>query len=944
MDRSGAGEPDELGTRVLRQAEAHDPVEERRALESVRSGLFGAPFQPVAISRYVLLGPLGAGGVGLVYRAFDPDLDRQVAVKVLRPGSTDSVGDSEARARLLREAQAIAKLSHPNIVAVYDVGTFDERDLGLSDAPEGVDAQSVFMVLELVHGVELSEWLQTEQRDWRQVVSAFVAAGRGLAAAHSRGVVHRDFKPSNVLVGSDGRVRVLDFGLARAEPAQRRIGTPERLAPSISSAIEIDPSTELTEEGTVMGTPAYMAPEQHGGEPVDHAADQYAFCVALYEALCGDKPFTAAALADMYRVKKNGPPPIPSEARVPQFVEAVVMRGLQPDPRSRFPTMDELLDALERDPWRSRKGVLALGAAIAIAAGGIGGGILYREHRVLTACRDTPSAVTDGWSDDRARSVERAFLATDVPYAAATWSRVGAALDLHASAIREQWGEACRATRVHEELSEASFALQTECLSQRATQLGALVAVFEDADVEVVKSAVEAVGELEHVEDCANVERPSYAAATTQSAQTLRETLASVRALVHAGNAGSAVDAASQAVTAAEGTDHPRLLVDALLLYGQALERKGRYEEARSILERTYFEALTRAEDRVAARAATLLVLVEGQRLSHVAVGLRWSEHATALVERLPDADPLLEAGVRHKRGILLRHDGRTREGIDELMQSLSLYEKNLGPEHPRLGHTMSSLGNAFEQVGDYERADEHLRHALEIAETSVSPLHPTYAIRLTNLGVLREREGRNEEALDLFRQALPVFERALGTDHPRTAIAALNVGVALRRLERYEEALAYHEQAVGGFPSDSRNMAWAQNNLGILLTHLDRAGDARRAFERSAAIFERLYGADYYDRAMPLANLGDLAREQGDLTESRSYLEDALAIRIGAKADPLRVASVRFSLAKTLMALPRQRRRALALAHQAKQTYEDVGDIRSEELAEVRQWLQEHR
>ena len=314
------------------------------------------------VGRYLVLSTLGAGGMGVVFAAYDPQLDRKVALKLLRSGLTYNTKD--ARTRLRREAQAIAQLSHPNVVGVYDVGTIDDGDL--------------YIAMEFVEGDTLTSWLKKYPRTWREIVDMFVQAARGVIAAHSVGLLHRDFKPDNVLVGGDGRVRVTDFGLARSviTPEEAARASESRRPPSHpgTSALNV----ELTATGTVLGTPRYMAPEQLIGPDIDARADQFSFCVALYEALYGAHPLPGATAASMVdRHDKANPPP--EGAKVPAVVARAVMTGLERDRTRRFPSMSALVSALVPQPKRSpaRYAAVALGAVL--VAGGSFAALVTRE-------------------------------------------------------------------------------------------------------------------------------------------------------------------------------------------------------------------------------------------------------------------------------------------------------------------------------------------------------------------------------------------------------------------------------------------------------------------------------------------------------------------------------------------------------------------------------------
>ncbi|TMQ07758.1 MAG: serine/threonine protein kinase, partial [Deltaproteobacteria bacterium] len=302
------------------------------------SGAAPVADRPAALGRLRLERVLGSGGMGVVHAAFDPDLERRVAVKLLHASSAD------ARARLLREARAMAKLSHPNVITVFDVGTADGTD---------------FVTMELVDGITLKDWLGTAKPPWRDIVAAFVAAGRGLAAAHDAGLVHRDFKPTNVLRSHAGKIVVTDFGLSRAAE-----GDVDPL--TVTGAVS-GPATR-TMTGAVLGTPAYMAPEQWTGASVGPASDQFAFCVALWEALAGGRPYRGDTLDEIKTGVLAGPEKLPRDA-IPRPVRAILLRGLATDPKRRWPSMHALLSALERRLARRRR-VISVAAALAVGTAG----------------------------------------------------------------------------------------------------------------------------------------------------------------------------------------------------------------------------------------------------------------------------------------------------------------------------------------------------------------------------------------------------------------------------------------------------------------------------------------------------------------------------------------------------------------------------------------------
>jgi serine/threonine protein kinase/Tfp pilus assembly protein PilF len=290
-----------------------------------------------ALGRFRLLAELGRGGMGIVFVAYDPELGRKVAIKLVRPETSVTVSASEGRERLLREARAMAQISHPNVIAVHEVGTF---------------AEQVFIAMEYVEGTTLGKWLSEKNRPWREVLAMFVQAGRGLAAAHSGGILHRDFKPENVLVGKDGRARVVDFGLARlAEPSKSgERNTASGQSPSgTTSHQRAMLAVTVTQRGKLVGTPAYMAPEQLTGEVVDAKTDQYSFCVALFQGLYGALPFNVENLGALLdQIRRHMVNKVFKSKNVPASLQQALLRGLSPEPADRFPSMEVLLDKLER--------------------------------------------------------------------------------------------------------------------------------------------------------------------------------------------------------------------------------------------------------------------------------------------------------------------------------------------------------------------------------------------------------------------------------------------------------------------------------------------------------------------------------------------------------------------------------------------------------------------
>ncbi len=442
------------------------------------------------IDRYQILAAVGRGGMGEVYAAYHPDLDRRIALKVV---NESGAGTTERRARLLREARAIARLSHPNVITVHDAGTVDDR---------------VYIAMEFVEGKTVDEWRRAQPRGWREVLDVFVAAGRGLAAAHAAGVVHRDFKPHNVMIGRDGSVRVMDFGLARL--AEEPVDPPDA-GNAVDDARPV-PAT-VTKTGALVGTLAYMAPEQYRGEPLDARADQFSFCVALYEALYGNRPLLSHLRPSTGPSRTDADASQPSRrSGAPAWLRSVVMRGMSEDRSRRWTSMDALLAAVSRGHTRVRMRAAALGIGATLLLLSLGGWRLATgRHVSCIVPRDRLAAV---WlpgdeSHPRRQAIHRAFAASGRPTAETVWQRVAKALDDYTTQWSAMHVQTCEATHVHGEQSGEVLDLRMGCLTDTLDGVRALTEVLSRADDAMISQAVMAASNLAPLNRCADVSDPS---------------------------------------------------------------------------------------------------------------------------------------------------------------------------------------------------------------------------------------------------------------------------------------------------------------------------------------------------------------------------------------------------------------------------------------------------
>ena len=561
-----------------------------------RDGRF--PLRPGAlVGRYLVIEPIGAGGMGMVYRAFDPELDRSVALKVLPPRAREPERRRRQQARLLREGRALARLSHPNVVAVHDVGTFGE---------------DVFVAMELVAGHSLEEFIYHHREPPpRRILEIYLAVGRGLAAAHAVGLVHRDVKPANIAIGADGAPRVLDFGLARAveapDSADQPAGSP---TPPLAGA------AQLTRDGSVVGTPRYMAPEQLRGEAVDARADQFSFCASLYEGLYRRPPFASR--------DRDRPPPelvIPARPRLPARVRRALARGLAADPADRYPAMDGLLADLARPVarrlWLAAVAALAIGLAAALVLRGGAGDQAEAE------CRRATAPLARVWGPAQRASIQTAL-----------GDPVVLALDRHAASWTAMRVEACEATHLRAEQSAELLEQRVRCLDRRLGRFAALVGELARTDAPAPAVDGDRVAAaLDPLDACADRAALGRSSVGTGDAARLRH-LDQVAALALTGRMAEADVRTAHLVIAADVLADPALLAEAFFWRGAVDGSLGRREAAERALRRAFRVAGQAGDDALMARSAIRLIEVIGADPERSAEVDSLSDFATSSVIR----------------------------------------------------------------------------------------------------------------------------------------------------------------------------------------------------------------------------------------------------------------------------------------------------------------------
>ena len=829
-----------------------------------------------ALDRYVILDRLGAGGMGEVYSAWDPVLDRKVAVKVLRPDFEGSELGEELAQRLLHEAQSLAKLSHPNVVTVHDVGLAGDR---------------VFLAMEFAEGRTLTQWLEQQPRPtWQATLEVFLAAGEGLGAAHAQGITHRDFKPDNVVVGSEGRVRVMDFGLAHGAARKRDPSEPVRRS--------------ITSPGTMLGTPAYMSLEALHGRPTDFRSDEFSFCVALYEAFYGARPFegaTPGALA--VEIEQNRVRPPPKDTKVPRRIHQLVLKGLRAEPQERFQTMRALLVQLGRRK-STREQNLAVGsiAVLAVLATGLTG---LASYRARTRCAEFDSRLASVWDPAMKKSVRAAFETTQKPWAAAAWRDVEGRLDEYSAEWLAMRRAACEGSleRTDEQLGQ-----EIVCLSRRLSDLEATTQLFAHADSDVVERAVATAGALAPLSQCKQVAVVMH---RTPEAESTRAQLSAVKARLDAGKYSDALALASELAARASASGDSETYAEARLWMAIGKMRTGDAKAADTLVEESILAAEAAQDDELQARGWV-------ERLGFAAFGAstqdadRWVRFARAAIDRV-GKPPELEASFANNQGVLAYYRGQYAAAVEAHQRALSLRVQLLGQNHPLVARSHSNLGTAFKNLGRLEDARAEYEQALAIEELALDPSHPQVAETLNNLGNVLQAQGSPTGARRALERALRIKEAAFGTDSIPVAVTLTNLGALLLDLEdlpaaeaALQRALAIKEARSG---SDSLTVAISLTNLAQARRRAQRWPEAIALDERALAIRRVRQGELHLDLAYNLTGLGEAKLRSKDVAGAKLALEQALALR--RERGPERATSA-YWLAKALSGSKDTRRRSL--------------------------------
>ncbi|HEU0036201.1 MAG TPA: serine/threonine-protein kinase [Kofleriaceae bacterium] len=790
---------------------AANPIEMETVRARAELALFGRAAPP-KLGRYHIIDRIAGGGMGVVYSAYDPELDRRVALKVVHPRRTH---DGEAQARLVLEARALAKLDHPNVVKVHDVVTNDG---------------SIVIVMELVVGETLAAWAD-KPHTWRDAVHVYQQAARGLEAAHGVKVVHRDFKPSNAVIGTDGRVRVLDFGLARSAEATgddaRGSGAPV--------------SAGLTATGDVLGTIAYASPEQLRGEPATPASDQFSLCVSLHHAVEGVAPFAAASFEERRKNIEAGAIILGDSARdVPAWLRAVIARGLSPRAADRFPDMAALVHELVRPRGIRRfrtpllvAGTLGLGVAATLA---------LRGASTDEECDGGRAQLATAWNPSVRANLLKVLDAIGTPYAREIRDRAIGDLDQYASKWSASHLAACRDHRKGA-TSATLLDRRMTCLDERLADLRAAATVIEQTDRNSLANVMDVVVRVPPVERCSDLERlrldvePPEGEILREQVRVVRSKIAKAEALARSGQSEAAREAADDALAAAIQTPYKPVHVEAALAKSRTLMAFGEVQAAMEPLMLARTTALEQAMIPAAVEAGARLVYAES----------------------------MLEAS-------------RTNAQRDAaFLEPLSKRQSCADFARPLL---LNNLGVAFLSAGDRAKAFAYFKDARSAFEDATHPdLELTIIDR--NLAMLTSDDiQRTEISASVVRR----FRDALGAVHPTTLEAIWNAAeYEVDPAKAYELAQTATEALRKFHPTLVHVSALAEAGRAYLASELSDRTRARKDYTLAIARIDESGDSDFVTLRSLVS--GELALMEGHPEAARAEFLKVLAARAQSTA-----------------------------------------------------------
>ncbi len=872
------------------QSPASDGIHTAILRAAVAARLFDD--EPSRVGRFIIERRLGAGGMGTVYLARDPQLLREVAIKLLHAREGDDTGYAE---RALREARSMAKLQHPNVVAVFEAG---EHSGG------------VYIAMEYVRGSTLRGWLGARTRSIAEIVAAFAAAGRGLAAAHAAGLIHRDFKPDNVLVGEDGRVAVTDFGLARGEAVPVSAET----RPATSGASDTPVSTE-----GLAGTPAYMAPECLRGGEASRESDQFSFCVSLYEALFGVRPY-GSSLADISKVAAGAAIRLPARGpRLPRWLRGALLRGLRPQPQARWPNMAALVNELATAQSRRRRNFV-IAAAIPVVALAIAMG------RRDDVCRDLDAPIRAVWTPEAQSVIADRIEAAKLPYGRASWASASAEFERWVRRWDDTATSACRA-RVAEAESADVLDRKMACLDRGRRAASALIAAMSELAGPATERVAAAMTSLPAPEDCSNlaalarrVPLPVDAILRAPVEVAITE-IAQARSAHALGDFDRARELAQRA--SENGREHAPTHADAQIAIGDAeielgntpaalaafdaaivAAERGGADDDTALAWVSLVDARVTADELDMAGAAVRMAEAKldhagdrGRTLARllrlkaeIAVRLGKLEDATALVresseilQSLPTAMTGDLASARIAEGFVDYAAGRYEEALSRFRAAAEDHGEVFGAEHPRTLLARTNVANVLVQLQRLDEALVEHQEVLSLRRLVLGPDHPILSANLIGIAGIYYHRNSLPEAVTTQLEAIRLLERARGAEHDQTLGARENLVAMLVAADRSEAAIV---EIDGLLATRMKSVGSEDPVLAFLYESRARAHEKEGRIELAVADVARAIALTQKGLAPDHASLvgmstlaAGLALRRGMVVDAGRHIERALAI-----------------------------------------------------------------
>ncbi len=879
------------------------------------------------VGRYELIRVAGVGGHGVVYEAYDPELSRNVALKVMhRRGQSE-----QQRVRLRREAQAMAQVHHANVAQVFDVG---------------LHGGELFVAMEFLGGVTLSQWLREGKHSWRSIAEVVCLAGQGLAAAHRADLVHRDFKPDNIVFTDSGkRVCVTDFGLV-----------------SVGAAAEIahdsDDGVDVTRTGASVGTPAYMAPEVFHGSAADARSDQFSFCITLFEALFGVRPFAGTTIGALREAVSRG---AISEVLVPKGgapVLRIVRRGLQADPNARYPSMDALLRELGAalaSKNAKRRYPLAAGSGLVVAfAVGIFG-LAGEGAEPSDVCGGAEAALASAWGEQPRAGLQNALAGN------ALGERLIAGLDAYGGVWTSHHKAACVATHIHKHQSEEDLRLRLSCLATRRIELGAFVHEVR-ANPALADKALMSLGALSAVADCSELDalrRMGSDVRNDEAYEGLQTEVARLQAKLQLGEAAQGLTFARELEPKLVAFNHPGLLAKGRAQLASLLQAAGDLEAAKNMYDAAISNAIAAKDEFLVATLWIGLAHLVGADQHKMAEARQLVRVAEVAIERVP-RPALLSLRLLAVEATLASGAGELARAEEGFRSAAEGFERDAGAFHPRTLNALHNLGDVLRRLGKLGEAREIWQSLLRVQEERFGPRHSSVAATRMQLGHDAYQRGEMREALGHYQAVLSIRQEVLGAEAPKVGDAHTTVGLALRASGDASGARLHHKQALAIYTerlgAKHPNVALALNNLASTAYGEGKLREAKdlyfQAYEiKKAALGERHQGvaaplfnyasvlreldgrcekavslwqevlairedglpADHPHIAYPLTSLGDCAVEAGESKRAIPMLERALNIRQTHQTAPTVTAETEFALAQALRSSAPKRSRELA-------------------------------